>query len=151
MILAAAIALLALAQDAPHEPWPGPGRFCGFSPIIDLLEGERIEPFDGGIHSGSFRWTGAFGTLRVRGIGWASKPRGDDMPGRTAKGWMRFAEEKVPGGYSVSIWNGRQGAAYFESPRPLTRDQLAAIDRVDLFQEGERPEGCKYSTIFVWE
>jgi hypothetical protein len=54
-------------------------------------------------------------------------------------------------GYSIAIWNGAQGAAYFESPRPITREQLHAIDRVVLFQEGQTPSGCKLRTVFSWE
>lgn len=150
-LLAAAALMLLPGQDDAPPVWAGPGRFCGYSPIIDLVEGETIEPLEGGIHSGSFRWTGAFGTLEVSGVGWAGKPPGAALADKTGKGWTRFAEQGVKGHYQVAIWNGRQGAAYFKSPTRLTRAQLAAIDRVDLFQEGDEPEGCKYRTIFVWE
>jgi hypothetical protein len=129
----------------------GPARFCGYSPIIDLEPSEQIETLEGGIHGGSFRWTGNFGSLDVAGIGWASKPPGRTAQQRTSKGLFRFQQLRRNGKYAVAIWNGRQGAAYFSSPRPLTKLQLAAIDRVDLYQEGEEPQGCKLRTIFSWE
>ncbi|WP_213980882.1 hypothetical protein [Sphingomonas sp. dw_22] len=152
VIFAAAIGLAAL--------WPGrgsagelngPGRFCGYAPIIDLVAGERVVTLQGGIHGGTFRWEGAFGMLDVHGIGWASKPPGRIVARRAGKGPVRFGQRRVDGKYMVAIWNGRHGAAYFQSPRALTRAQLAAIDRVDLFEEGEEPQGCKLRTIFSWE
>lgn len=147
----ALLAFLAAPQDAPHKPWAGPGRFCGFSPIIDLREGETIEPLTGGIHSGTFRWTGSFGTLEVRGIQWASKPPGHMLGRRTAAGMRVFAGRVKDGAHVVAIWNGQNGAAYFQSPRALTPAQIEAIGRVTLFNEGEEPEGCKYRTVFSWE
>ena len=54
----------------------GPARFYGYSPTIDLGPGEKITTLQGGIHGGSFRWDGDFGSMVVRGIGWASRPNG---------------------------------------------------------------------------
>jgi len=129
----------------------GPGRFCGYSPVIDLLPGERVETLTGGIHGGTFRWTGEFGSLEVSGIGWASTPKGKVALKSNAKGHIRFAQRRVDGKYVVAIWNGAQRAAYFSAPDPITKPQLAAIDRVDLFEEGQEPEGCNLKTIFSWE
>lgn len=129
----------------------GPGRFCGYSPIIDLRAGEKVFTLQGGIHGGSFRWEGSFGALEVHGIGWASRPAGRIVKAGTGHQPNRFAQRRTKTGYSVAIWNGAQGAAYFESPRPITREQLQAIDRVSLFQEGETPSGCKLRTVFSWE
>ena len=56
----------------------GPGRFCGYSPIIDLQAGEKVVTLQGGIHGGSFLWEGPFGKLEVHGIGWASPPSWTD-------------------------------------------------------------------------
>jgi peptidoglycan/xylan/chitin deacetylase (PgdA/CDA1 family) len=137
------------ADEGSDRPWAGPGRFCGYSPIIDLREGETVERLTSGVHGGNFRWTGEFGEMEVGGIGWASKPRGRALKGRTGTGQIRFASRRDIEGFVIAIWNGRQGAAYFRSPRHFTREQLSAIDRVDLFQEGEEPKGCKYRTIFV--
>ena len=129
----------------------GPGRFCGYAPIIDLLPGERIATLKGGMHAGTFIWEGAFGRLEVTGIGWGSRPNGKFLPRPTSTGMARFEEHRAKDRYTVAIWNRRQGAAYFSSPRPLTRAQFAAIDRVNLFQEGEDPTGCKLRTIFSWD
>lgn len=151
-LLPVPIAVVALcASPADGAELKGPGRFCGFSPIIDLNAGERIVTLEGGIHSGRFRWEGAFGTLEVDGIGWAAEPRGRKMKARTTGGHIRFAQKKVGSSYEVAIWNGRQGAAYFQSARPLTTAQLTAIDRVILFQEGEDPGRCNLKTIFSWD
>ncbi|WP_120217563.1 MULTISPECIES: hypothetical protein [unclassified Sphingopyxis] len=143
----------AISCDAPAiaAELDGPARFCGYSPIIDLLPGERVETLTGGIHGGSFRWSGDFGSLVVHGNGWASKPKGAVALKRNAKGHVRYASRKSGGEYGVAIWNRRHGAAYFSSPKPLTDAQLTAIDRVDLFNEGEDPDGCDLRTIFSWE
>jgi hypothetical protein len=129
----------------------GPGRFCGYSPIIDLIAGEHVVTLQGGIHAGSFRWEGAFGTLEVMGIGWGGEPGGRAVARRAGKDIVRYSQRHLDGKYVVAIWNGRYGAAYFKSSKRLTRAQLAAIDRVDLFEEGEEPQGCKLRTIFSWE
>jgi len=146
---------LALAAGWPSaasaSELAGPGRFCGYSPIIDLVKGERVVTLQGGIHGGSFRWEGAFGTLEVHGIGWASKPDGLPEDRQTGRGHVRFAQRMNEGKYVVAIWNRRRGVAYFHSPEPFTRKQLAAIDRVDLIEEGDQPQGCNLRTIFVWE
>ena len=145
------VAALLVAPAASASDFEGPGRFCGYSPIIDLLPGERIETLSGGIHGGTFRWTGDFGSLEVNGIGWASKPKGKVVLKRNGMGHARFAQRRTEGEYVVAIWNGSHGAAYFSSADPITKVQLAAIDRVDLFNQGEDPEGCKLRTIFSWE
>lgn len=130
----------------------GPGRFCGYAPVIDLLPGESVTTLEGGIHSGKFRWDGVFGSLEVNGIGWASKPPGRIVKWPTDKGHARFAQRKRAGLFAMAIWNRRNGAAYFSSKKPITPEQIGAIDRVDLFDElGPEPTGCKLRTIFVWE
>lgn len=136
----------ALASDVE-----GPGRFCGYSPIIDLLLGESVTILQGGIHGGSFRWNGAFGSLEVQGIGWASPPKGRVVRPLSDQQPARFNQKKLKHSFQIAIWNGAQGAAYFESPTPFTRDQLVAIDRVMLYQEGQEPTGCKLHTVFSWD
>lgn len=150
-LLSLAIAAAMHAGPALAAELTGPARFCGYAPIIDLLPGERITTLQGGMHAGTFIWGGAFGRLEVTGIGWGSRPNGKVLPRPTSTGMARFAEQRVKDRYTVAIWNRRQGAAYFSSPRPLTKAQFRAIDRVNLFQEGEEPTGCKLRTIFSWE
>jgi hypothetical protein len=162
-IRTSAILLLFMPSVTLAADLNGPGRFCGYSPIIDLVEGESVATLDGGIHSGSFQWTGTFGTLHVTGIGWAGKPKGRMRDKPTSKGHAFFAERRDSGKHVVAIWNRRNGAAYFHSSNRLTDDQLKAIDRVDLFDEndvyGKRdpaqstivPSDCKLRTVFVWE
>ena len=141
---------LMLVTPAAASELEGPARFCGYSPIIDLQPGETITTLDGGIHGGSFRWDGAFGSLVVKGIGWASRPKGRLVVEPSEGSHGRFAQRKQDGKYVIAIWNGRQGAAYFESPTRFTDLQRAAIERVRLFQEGEEPSGCDLRTVFVW-
>lgn len=145
------VCALSLAQVTSAGELKGPGRFCGYSPIIDLLPGERVTTLVGGIHGGSFLWEGRFGSLEVNGIGLASRPPGKLLAGKTSKGHVRFKQRFESGEYVVAIWNERQGAAYFSSAVPITARDWAAIDRVDLFQEGEDPEHCNLRTIFSWE
>ena len=147
----AVIAGLLLSTEANAGELAGPGRFCGYSPIIDLQAGEKVVTLQGGIHGGSFQWEGPFGVLEVHGVGWASRPPGRIVKAGSGSRPNRFAQRRMKNGYSVAIWNGAQGAAYFESARPITREQLHAIDRVALFQEGQTPSGCKLRTIFSWE
>ena len=54
--LAAIVAMLGLGTGsiANAGELQGPARFCGFSPIIDLKEGEAVTVLRGGIHSGTF-------------------------------------------------------------------------------------------------
>lgn len=139
------------AGSATAAELEGPARFCGYSPIIDLQPGETITTLRGSIHSGSFRWDGDFGSLVVIGVGWASRPGGRLVvePSESSPG--RFAQRKRDGIYTIAIWNGRQGAAYFESHTRFTDSQRAAIERVQLFQEGEEPTDCDLRTVFVWE
>ncbi|WP_223262633.1 hypothetical protein [Sphingobium sp. SCG-1] len=126
----------------------GPGRFCGYSPIIDLRDDEKVTTLEGGIHGGSFRWEGAFGTLEVHGIAWASRPKGRIVKARSSNGPARFAQKRVDRLYQIAIWNGEHGAAYFKSPNPFTQPQLDAINRVELFEEGQTPSNCRWRTIF---
>jgi len=144
---------VALVDMAPVQASElvGPARFCGYAPIIDLLPGEKVTTLEGGIHGGSFLWEGAFGSLKVHGIGWASPAKGRMLNPPTADRPARFAQRRVNQGYEVAIWNGAHGAAYFISPTRFSAPQLAAIDRVRLFEEGQDPTGCKLRTIFVWE
>jgi hypothetical protein len=128
----------------------GPARFCGYSPIIDLRAGETITTLSGGIHGGSFQWDGAFGSLVVNGIGWANRPRGRLLIEPSEENPGQFAQRKNDEKYTIAIWNGRQGVAYFESPNRFTDEQRAAIGRVRLFQEGEEPSNCDLRTVFVW-
>jgi hypothetical protein len=148
--LVLAFAALHWSCAASASELAGPARFCGYSPVIDLLPGERVVTREGGIHGGTFRWDGPFGTLDVAGVGWASRPPGI-VAGGTSTGLIRFRERRAHGQYTIAIWNGRSGAAYFSSRRRLTRQQIAAIDRVDLFQEGEEPQRCNLRTVFSWE
>ncbi|ACL95097.1 hypothetical protein EIB18_08345 [Caulobacter vibrioides] len=150
-LVTAAVLATALPFLAEAGELDGPGRFCGYSPIIDLLPGERITTLDGGIHSGSFRWEGAFGSLDVRGIGWANPPKGRVVEAQTGAKPARFAQRRTSKRYEVAIWNGGHGVAYFSSAKPLSADQLKAIGRVQLFEEGQDPSGCKLRTSFSWE
>ena len=151
-----ALALIGLAVPvaATASELAGPARFCGYSPIIDLLLGERITTLDSGIHGGSFRWVGSFGSLTVYGVGWASRPEGRIVK-RTKAGMYRFQERREDRSRTVAIWNGRQGAAYFSSNERLTAEQLEAIERVSLYQESvdpsDEPKGCALRTMFSWE
>jgi hypothetical protein len=144
------VQLVTCIPPASASELEGPARFCGYSPIIDLLPGEKVTTLEGGIHEGRFRWDGSFGSLDVVGIGWASEPKGQitrplgDLP-------AMFAPRRVHGRYVVAIWNGASGAAYFSSQRRITPAQLDAIGRVKLYNEGERPSGCRLRTVFVWE
>ena len=150
-VIAFVVAILPLSADeARASELAGPARFCGYSPLIDLLPGERIVTLEGGIHGGRFRWEGAFGSLDVDGVGWASRPPGAMIPRPTSRGHASFEQRHSNGRYVVAIWNRRQGAAYFSSGRPLNSAQLVAIDRVDLFQEGEDPGRCNLRTGFSW-
>lgn len=150
-VLAVAILASMVATRAPASDLEGPARFCGYSPIIDLMPGERITLLEGGIHSGNFRWEGPFGSLDVRGVGWASRPPGRIVEARTNAKPARFAQRRADESFVVAIWNGAQGAAYFSSVSPLTPDQIRAIDRVSLYQEGQNPEGCDLRTTFSWD
>lgn len=149
------IALIGLALFAPvpakAAELEGPGRFCGYSPIIDLLSGEKATLLQSGIHGGSFRWDGAFGTLEVHGIGWASRPKGHIVRRQSDGRPARFRQRKGEGTYEIAIWNGAQGAAYFRSPKPFSEQQISAIDRVMLYQEGQEPAGCTLRTVFSWD
>ncbi|WP_332803198.1 hypothetical protein [Sphingomonas sp. RT2P30] len=143
--------VLAGAAPAKASELVGPARFCGYAPIIDLLPGEKVTTLDGGIHGGSFRWEGAFGSFEVLGIGWAAPAKGRMLNPPAADRPAMFAQRRVKHGYQVAIWNGAHGTAYFTSPTPFDAPQLAAIRRVRLFEEGQEPSGCKLRTIFVWE
>ncbi|MEO0907966.1 MAG: hypothetical protein AAFY07_10610 [Pseudomonadota bacterium] len=149
LLLLSWVCLAAMSKDTPDLE--GSARFCGYSPIIDLQPGETVTLLHLGIHGGSFRWDGAFGSMVVRGIGWASRPKGRLVVEPSGDKPARFAEQMQGGKYTVAIWNGRQGAAYFESDTRFTDLQRAAIERVRLFQEGEDPSGCDLRTMFVWE
>lgn len=148
--VAASVGALLFAGPAASAELLGPARFCGYSPIIDLVPGEKVTTAQGGIHGGSFSWEGAFGTLEVQGIGWASRPKGRIATAGTITRPAMFAQRRVGGRYVVAIWNGANGAAYFSSARPLTDPQLRAISRVTLFEEGETPSGCDMRTVFSW-
>jgi hypothetical protein len=142
---------LALVSEAKAGEILGPGRFCGYSPIIDLMPGEKVTTLHSGIHSGSFRWDGAFGSLEVRGIGWASRPEGRIIKAASATSPARFEQRRDKDLYEVAIWNGGHGAAYFTSKRPINALQLQAISRVRLFEEGETPPNCDLRTAPSWE
>jgi hypothetical protein len=150
LVLLAAVATMFSAKPDSGE-LVGPARFCGYSPIIDLLPGERVLTLEGGIHGGRFRWDGSFGSLDVFGTGWASRPPGRISRPQTDTRPARFAQRREDDRYVVAIWNGEHGAAYFSSDKPLTLRQTRAISRVTLYQEGETPSGCDLQTVFVWE
>jgi hypothetical protein len=143
--------LLGQPASAGAREFEGPGRFCGYSAIVDLLPGEVIETLEGGIHGGTFRWRGAFGTLEVDNIGWARRPRGRAERRQTATGQTLFQERRREGRFVTAIWNRQHGAAYFYSDRRLTPAQREAIERVGLFDElhGD-PEACRFRTVFSW-
>ena len=143
--------LAAPAAAEESEGFKGPGRFCGYSAIIDLRAGERIIPTGGGIHGGAFIWRGSFGELEVMNLGWAAEPTEEPMPYRTGTGQTQFPEVFQDGRYLKRIWDRAHGTATFRSKRPLTKGQLAAIDRVGLFTEGGAPENCNYRTVFSWD
>lgn len=151
MITLMVLTIFGATFSNPAHDLEGPARFCGYSPIIDLLPGEKVTTLEGGIHAGSFLWEGSFGLLKVRGVGWASRPLGRVVEAQTDARPARFAQRRVDGGYEVAIWNGANGAAYFSSSAPLTRQQISAIDRVALFEEGQTPSGCALRTAFSWD
>ncbi|CAN7626497.1 hypothetical protein LJR219_004855 [Phenylobacterium sp. LjRoot219] len=147
----ALVGALVLAGQSEAADLTGPGRFCGYAPIIDLLPGESVTVLEGGIHGGSFLWEGAFGSLKVHGIGWASRPKGRLIgPASNAKP-ARSKQRRVGGSYEIAIWNGGHGAAYFSSTTPFTARQVEAISRVSLFEEGQTPSDCQLRTMFSWE
>jgi len=151
LLLMTLVAALVLAGRSEAADITGPGRFCGYAPIIDLIPGETVTLLEGGIHGGSFLWEGAFGSLKVYGIGWASPPEKElTGPASNAKPAMS-KQRRVRGAYEIAIWNGAHGAAYFTSTTPFTTRQTEAIRRVTLFEEGETPSGCKLRTMFSWE
>jgi hypothetical protein len=151
LIGAAALAMVFGAQALAAD-LEGPARFCGYSPIIDLLPGEKVTTLEGGVHAGNFRWEGPFGALDVRGIGWAGRPKGRIVEARTDARPARFAQRRDEDGrHRVALWNGGHGAAYFSSPAPLTARQMEAIRRVTLFEEGQTPPNCALRTVFSWE
>lgn len=142
------LAVLLCSTPAAAAEVAGPARFCFYAPIIDLLPGERATALDYGLHGGTFRWEGAFGSLEVLGRGWASRPQGRIIEQRRAHP-VRFAQRRVGGRYEVAIWNGGNGTAYFRSEAPFTPRQLEAIRRVTLFEEGQAPSGCDSLTTFA--
>ncbi|MBI1685889.1 hypothetical protein [Caulobacter hibisci] len=155
LIGASAVALLltaqAMAAQAQAGELAGPGRFCGYSPIIDLLPGEKVTTLQGGAHAGTFRWEGPFGVLEVSGSGWGARPPGAIVRRLSKTEPARFAQRRDHGRHVVALWNGGYGAAHFSSDKRLTKAQIAAIDRVRLFQEGETPSGCDLRTVFSWD
>jgi len=150
-LIVLAVAGMGFAAPCKADALTGPGRFCGYSPVIDLLPGETVTTLENGIRAGSFRWEGAFGSLKVDGIGWASRPTGPIAEAQAGAKPARFEQHLADGRYVVAIWNGAKGAAYFSSETPLTPDQILAIGRVTLFEEGETPSACNLRTLFVWE
>lgn len=150
-LIRAILGCVVIAEPLEAGELVGPARFCGYSPIIDLLPGEEVTTLEGGIHGGSFRWEGLFGSLEVYGIGWASRPKGRLIEAATGTRPARFRQRRQNGLYEVAIWNGARGAAYFRSTRPFTALQLDAIGRVSLFEEGQAPSGCHLRTVFSWD
>jgi hypothetical protein len=143
------IGVMLISAPVEASELVGPGRFCGYAAIIDLLPGEKIAPLEGGMHGGSFLWTGRFGSLKVVAIGWASRPKGRTIEAATSTRPARFTPRRESGRYEVAIWNGSHGAAYFISSRPITAMQSEAIGRVALFEEGQEPPGCELRTLFL--
>ena len=149
LIAAMTLAVLPSARAGATD-LEGPARFCGYAPIIDLLPGERVTTLEGGIHGGNFRWEGSFGSLHVSGIGWASRPKGRIVEAQTGTRPARFAQRRADERYVIAIWNGAHGAAYFTSETTFTAEQIRAIRRVTLFEEGQEPSGCTLRTVFSW-
>jgi len=134
---------VALAPPLAAAELHGPGRYCGYSPIIDLLPGEMITTLEDGLERGSFRWQGAFGSLEVRGDSWAEKPKGRIVTPGASSAPTRFAQRRAAGGYSIAIWNGSHSVAVFMSRSPFTAKQIEAIGRVRLRDIAETsPVGC---------
>jgi hypothetical protein len=150
LLISPAVVLLLSTQSGAAD-LRGPGRFCGYAPIIDLLPGESVTILEGQIHGGSFRWEGAFGKLTVHGVGWASRPKGRIVEPGSAKEPTRFGQHREGAQYEIAIWNGAHAAAYFSSDAPFNALQIAAIRRVKLFEEGQAPSDCKLRTVFSWE
>lgn len=82
-----------VATPAAASVLEGPATFCGYSPIIDLLPGETVTTLQGGIHGGSFRWDGAFGSLIVHGVGWAGRPNADPWSRHLKGTWAALLNE----------------------------------------------------------
>lgn len=146
----ALISALLVSTTAQAADLEGPGRFCGYGPIVDLLPGESVTTLTGGIHGGSFRWDGAFGSLEVYGTGWGRPPTGRIVQPKSGDRPARFVQRRQEGKYTIAVWNGETGVARFYSKRPFTARQLKAIGRVTLFNEGEKPTGCDLRTVFSW-
>lgn len=146
--------LIMLLFFPAQSAWAGEisdsGRFCGYSVIIDLQDGETISTIDGGIHSGTFNWKGSFGELLVMNSEISSP---DDAPllKHNSFGHGIYDLGLVEAEYTLAIWNGKSAAAFFYSDTPYTQEQIEAIERVDLFDETiGRPENCNLSTVFHW-
>lgn len=151
-LVGATALVMAFCTQAQAADLKGPARFCGYSPIIDLLPGETVTTLEGGVHAGDFRWEGPFGALHVRGIGWGGRPKGRIVEAGTSTRPARFAQRKEEDGrHVVALWNGGYGAAYFRSAAPLTARQMEAIRRVTLFEEGQTPPDCDLRMVFSWE
>ena len=150
LFVAAAIAM-AFSPLAEAGEIEGPARFCGYSPIIDLLSGEKVTTIEGGIHGGSFRWEGSFGSLDVHGIGWAARPKGRIVEVQANTKPARFAQRRMNNRYVIAVWNGAHGAAYFSSEKRLNARHIEAISRVQLFEEGQDPPNCNLRTSFSWD
>lgn len=148
LILAAAATLAAESEKA--SDFVGPGRFCGYSAIIDLEPGEKVEPLGYGIHGGEFRLTGSFGSLEVGESGWARKPSGR-VKALTALKLTMFHQHRQESRWMIALWNGEHGVARFVADTRFTTEQLKVIERVRLINEGDEPDGCKYRVIFTVE
>jgi hypothetical protein len=142
-------ALLVAAAGATAADLEGPARYCGYSAIIDLAPGEAVTAQSGGMHGGWFEWSGSFGTLQVRNNGFAKRPEGTRFRELTTTGQTRFHPTRKDGKYRIALWNRRYGTAYFQSDERFTESQLAAIDRVHLYDEWSKPEGCSFRTARV--
>ncbi|WP_336925740.1 hypothetical protein [Altererythrobacter palmitatis] len=142
------VAGCAHSSEGNKSIFTGPAKFCGYATVIALREGETITPQEGGIHSGRYVWDGEFGRLEVQEIGWAAAPVEAPMQERTAAGMIQFAERKDGFRFVQMIWNGEHGVASFISPRRFSRQQIDAVGRVTLFNEGQRPQDCEYNFLF---
>ena len=153
LILALLAAPEAPAERAQGDPWPGPGRYCGYATEIDLAEGETISTRRLGLHGAAFEWAGKFGTIEVREINWASKPAGRPIH---IDGIDRLQVVRVtrPGpGPTYALWSDEHLAAYVSGPAFRSKAAVAGIlRRIELVDHaGERSENCKYRTLFSWE
>jgi hypothetical protein len=146
-------ALAAAGAAASDKPWTGPGRFCGYATVIDLLPAESIGERELGIHGAQYLWISDRGAVRIQEINWAAEPR----PVARRLGTVNDAELVALGRKSklgrYALWNGDHLAAYFTSSAVRSdTDALHIARRLMLVDHaGAKGEGCKYRILFSWD